>query len=132
MYKHSMRYYELQKYFLLFIVLKYDVVGKWEHWGTMLDTYVYPEYSTPDYSSILVPIVDNVRINYLINTVAKQERAVLLIGEQGSGKTVMLKAYMKKANSEIYMGRSFNFSSATSPLQFQVPYLTLLLWFSVQ
>jgi len=127
-----MRYYEPQKYFLLFIVLKYDVLGNWEHWDTMLDTYVYPENSTPDYSSILVPIVDNVRINYLINTVAKQERAVLLIGEQGSGKTVMMKAYMKKANAEIYLGRSFNFSSATSPLQFQVWYLTLHLWFSVQ
>ena len=86
----------------------------------MMGTYVYPENSTPDYSSILVPIIDNVRISYLINTVAKQERAVLLIGEQGSGKTLMMKAYMKKANPEIYMGRSFNFSSATSPYQFQV------------
>ena len=86
----------------------------------MMDTYVYPEMSTPDYSSIIVPIVDNVRINYLINTVAKQERAVLLIGEQGSGKTVMMKSYMKKANPEVYLGRSFNFSSATSPYQFQV------------
>lgn len=119
-YLHYVRYYEPQKCFLLFIVLKYDVLGNWELWETMLDTYVYPENSTPDYSSILVPIVDNVRINYLINTVAKQERAVLLIGEQGSGKTVMMKAYMKKANAEIYLGRSFNFSSATSPLQFQV------------
>jgi dynein heavy chain len=106
---------------LLFVMLKvYNVLGEWEHWNTMMDTYVYPENSTPDYGSILVPIVDNVRINYLIDTVAKQERAVLLIGEQGSGKTVMMKAYMKKANAEIYMGRSFNFSSATSPLQFQV------------
>jgi dynein heavy chain len=122
MYKHYMRYYKPQKYFLLFIVLKYDVLGNWEHWDTMMDTYVYPETSTPDYSGILVPIVDNVRINYLINTVAKQERAVLLIGEQGSGKTVMMKAYMKKANAEIYIGRSFNFSSATSPFQFQVQY----------
>jgi dynein heavy chain len=85
----------------------------------MLDTYVHPENSTSDYSSILAPIVDNVRINYLINTVAKQERAVLLIGEQGSGKTVMMKAYMKKANAEIYLGHSFYFSSATSLLQFQ-------------
>lgn len=123
-----MRYYEPQKYFLLFMILKY-VSGNWEHWDTMLDTYAYPENSTPDYSSILVPIVDNVRINYLINTVAKQERAVLLIGEQGSGKTVMMKAYMKKANAEIYLGRSFNFSSATSPLQFQVQYLTSLCGF---
>lgn len=86
----------------------------------MVTNYVYPENSTPDYSSILVPIVDNVRIDYLIHTIAKQEKAVLLIGEQGSAKTVMMKAYMKKASPERHLSRSFNFSSATSPYQFQV------------
>lgn len=43
----------------------------------------------------------------------------MLIGEQGSAKTVMMKSYMKKANAEIYLNRAFNFSSATSPYQFQ-------------
>ncbi|XP_046689316.1 LOW QUALITY PROTEIN: dynein axonemal heavy chain 5-like [Homalodisca vitripennis] len=93
--------------------------GKWELWTTMVTNYVYPETTTPDYSSILVPIVDNVRIDYLIHTIAKQEKAVLLIGEQGSAKTVMMKAYMKKACPERHLSRSFNFSSATSPYQFQ-------------
>lgn len=86
----------------------------------MVTNYVYPETTTPDYSSILVPIVDNVRIDYLIHTIAKQEKAVLLIGEQGSAKTVMMKAYMKKACPDRHLSRSFNFSSATSPYQFQV------------
>lgn len=86
----------------------------------MVTNYVYPETTTPDYSSILVPILDNVRIDYLIHTIAKQEKAVLLIGEQGSAKTVMMKAYMKKASPERHLSRSFNFSSATSPYQFQV------------
>nr|CAD7569561.1 unnamed protein product [Timema californicum] len=93
--------------------------GVWEHWNTLMETYTYPENSTPDYSSILVPIVDNVRINYLIHAIAKQDRCVLLIGEQGSAKTVMMKAYMKKSNPEVYLNRSFNFSSATTPFQFQ-------------
>lgn len=84
-----------------------------------MTNYVYPEYSTPDYASILVPIPDSVRIDYLINTIAKQEKAVLLIGEQGSAKTVMMKSYMRKANPELYLNRSFNFSSATTPYQFQ-------------
>lgn len=75
--------------------------------------------STPDYSSILVPISDSVRIDYLIHTVVKQEKAVLLIGEQGSAKTVMMKSYMRKANPDLYLSRSFNFSSATTPYQFQ-------------
>lgn len=86
----------------------------------MVANYTYPETTTPDYSSILVPIVDNVRIDFLIHTIAKQDKAVLLIGESGSAKTVMMKAYMKKASPELHLSRSFNFSSATSPFQFQV------------
>lgn len=95
------------------------IQGKWEHWETIVTNYVYPDYSSPDYSSILIPIVDNVRIDYLINSIAKQDKAVLLIGEQGTAKTVMMKSYMKKSNPELFVGRSFNFSSATSPYQFQ-------------
>lgn len=93
--------------------------GKWELWDDMVTHYQYPDTTTPDYATILVPIVDNVRINYLIHCIAKQGKAVLLLGEQGSAKTVMMKAYMKNANPEQFMGRSFNFSSATSPYQFQ-------------
>ncbi|XP_076639069.1 dynein axonemal heavy chain 1 isoform X1 [Colletes latitarsis] len=93
--------------------------GKWDTWASMVTNYVYPEYSTPDYSSVLVPIPDNVRIQYLINLIGQQDKAVLLIGEQGSAKTVMMKSYMKKANPETTLSRSFNFSSATSPYQFQ-------------
>lgn len=93
--------------------------GKWELWDDLMTNYQYPDTATPDYSSILVPIIDNVRINYLIHCIAKQGKAVLLLGEQGSAKTVMMKAYMKNTNPEQFMGRSFNFSSATSPYQFQ-------------
>jgi dynein heavy chain, axonemal len=93
--------------------------GQWEPWKNLVTAYVYPETSTPEYSSILVPIVDNARIEYLISTIANQERAVLLIGEQGTAKTIMIKNFMKKQNPDTHMVRSFNFSSATSPFQFQ-------------
>ncbi|XP_049782831.1 dynein axonemal heavy chain 5 [Schistocerca cancellata] len=93
--------------------------GKWELWSNLVPSYSYPETSTPDYSTIMVPIIENVRTTFLIDTIASQTKAVLLIGEQGSAKTVMMKAYMKKSNPEMYLNRSFNFSSATSPFQFQ-------------
>ncbi|XP_033231151.1 dynein heavy chain 5, axonemal [Belonocnema kinseyi] len=93
--------------------------GTWDTWNSLVTNYAYPDYATPDYSSILVPIPDNVRIQYLIDLIGRQDRAVLLTGEQGSAKTVMLKAYMKKSNPETTLGRSFNFSSATTPHQFQ-------------
>ncbi|XP_050507714.1 dynein axonemal heavy chain 5 [Diabrotica virgifera virgifera] len=93
--------------------------GEWVHWSTMVTNYVYPEVATPEFASILIPIPDNVRITYLIDTIARQEKAVLVIGEQGTAKTVMMKSFMKKANPEVYLNRAFNFSSATSPFQFQ-------------
>ena len=46
--------------------------GKWELWDDLMMHYQYPDTATPDYASILVPIVDNVRINYLIHCIAKQ------------------------------------------------------------
>ncbi|VEN47384.1 unnamed protein product, partial [Callosobruchus maculatus] len=93
--------------------------GEWTPWTTMVTNYAYPDLATPEYASILIPIPDNVRINYLIDTIARQEKAVMLVGEQGTAKTVMMKSYMKKANPEVYLSRAFNFSSATSPYQFQ-------------
>lgn len=39
--------------------------------------YVYPANQVPDYTSILVPNVDNTRTSYLLDTIAKQHKVIL-------------------------------------------------------
>ncbi|XP_055861319.1 dynein axonemal heavy chain 8-like isoform X4 [Biomphalaria glabrata] len=93
--------------------------GKWLHWRNRVEEYIYPSDSVPLFTSILVPNVDNVRTDFLIELISKQNKAVLLIGEQGTAKTVMIQAAMAKANSEERLSKSFNFSSASTPGMFQ-------------
>lgn len=53
-------------------VFKVNEEGNWEHWNKRLPEYIYPTDSIPDYMGILVPNVDNVRTDFLMDTIMKQ------------------------------------------------------------
>ncbi|XP_023777498.1 dynein heavy chain 5, axonemal-like isoform X4 [Cyanistes caeruleus] len=68
-----------------------NACGQWEHWSKKVPEYIYPKDSVPEYTSILVPNIDSVRTDFLMHTIMRQGKAVLLIGEQGTAKTVTIK-----------------------------------------
>ncbi|CAM4927444.1 unnamed protein product [Rotaria socialis] len=88
--------------------------GQWEHWSTHVESWQYPKDEKIDFASILVPNIDNVRISYLIKILSKQEKSVLLIGEPGTAKTVIITSYLKHYDSEQHLTRIINFSSITT------------------
>ncbi|KAG5338491.1 DYH8 protein, partial [Acromyrmex heyeri] len=98
---------------------KYSVLsddGKWIHWNKRVPEFEYPSDRILEYYTILVPNVDNTRTLYLIDIIAKQGKAVLLIGrEAGTAKSVMIKSYMSKHDPEYHLNKFFNFSSASTP-----------------
>ncbi|OWK63012.1 Dynein heavy chain 5, axonemal [Lonchura striata] len=96
-----------------------NACGQWEHWSKKVPEYIYPKDSVPEYTSILVPNIDSVRTDFLMHTIMRQGKAVLLIGEQGTAKTVMIKNYTSKYDPDVHVTKRLNFSSATLPHMFQ-------------
>ncbi|XP_043790719.1 dynein axonemal heavy chain 8 [Apis laboriosa] len=89
--------------------------GQWIHWSEKVPQFIYPPDQIIKYYTILVPNIDNTRTMFLVETIAKQGKAVLLIGEQGTAKTVIIKSFMSHYNPEVHLSKSFSFSSASTP-----------------
>mmetsp|Transcript_11859 Transcript_11859/g.17623 ORF Transcript_11859/g.17623 Transcript_11859/m.17623 type:complete len:4548 (-) Transcript_11859:28-13671(-) len=96
-----------------------DDEGKWEHWEVRVPSWTYPKDHTPQFSTIIVPTVDNVRSQFLIDLVAKQKLPVLLIGSSGTAKTVTIQRYISSQDKKKYLDKFLSFSSATTPAIFQ-------------
>jgi dynein heavy chain len=58
----------------IFDYFVHEKTGLWRHWNTVVTEYLYPKDHDPEYASILVPNVDNVRTDFLIHTIAKQHK----------------------------------------------------------
>jgi dynein heavy chain len=58
-----------QDTFLEFFV---NEIGKWQNLKEVLVDWIYPTENAPEFSSIIIPMVDNVRSEYLIDLLNKQ------------------------------------------------------------
>ncbi|OHT09327.1 Dynein heavy chain family protein [Tritrichomonas foetus] len=93
--------------------------GEWQNWEERLQPYLYPKGDVPEFATILVPTIDNIRIEYLLSLLAHGGTSVLLIGDSGTAKTATINTFLSTFNKDQWVTKTFNFSSATTPYLFQ-------------
>ena len=64
-----------------------------------MEEYIYPRDHNPDFLSILVPNVDNVRTDYLIQIVSKQGKVGCQVSLRLSVELIENKNHPNKGNS---------------------------------
>eukprot|EP00946_MAST-07B_sp_MAST-7B-sp1_P002765 g2765.t1 len=96
--------------------------GSWSRWSNSKSILKYTVPKGCHFSSIIVPTVDTVRNEWLIDTlVIKSARHLLLVGPTGTGKTLSIKSKLSKnqLDSKRFVAHSIGFSARTSENQTQ-------------
>lgn len=89
----------------------------WMAWEWLVPQYIHDRSAT--FSEILVPTVDTLRIEWILNLMNEIKRPVLLVGETGTSKTAIISSYLRKLNPDVYIILNINFSSRTSSMDVQ-------------
>ena len=98
-----------------------ELRGHWVRWDTLvpefggLATEMSPLSTVP-----LVPSVMTVRTEYLVDILARQGNHVMLIGDRGSAKSLIVRHYLTKKNADGHLSKTVVFSSVTTSTTLQV------------
>ncbi|TNJ29738.1 IAD-1alpha dynein heavy chain [Giardia muris] len=92
--------------------------GCWRPWSQFVRPYTPP----PDgrFSSIVVATLDTVRNTWFLDTMVRNNRHVLFIGESGNAKTTIVRSFLKTLSPDHYITLGINFSSRTMSIDVQV------------
>jgi len=87
--------------------------NKFVPWTNKLPKYVPGGEEQLLVSNIYVPTVDTFRLTHLINLFAKNRRPVLLVGNAGTGKTTIIREYLRNLSMDSWLTATINFNSFT-------------------
>eukprot|EP00928_Gymnodinium_smaydae_P021973 TRINITY_DN18608_c0_g3_i2.p1 TRINITY_DN18608_c0_g3~~TRINITY_DN18608_c0_g3_i2.p1 ORF type:complete len:2564 (-),score=332.72 TRINITY_DN18608_c0_g3_i2:161-7795(-) len=100
-----------------------DKAHRWMLWAPL-------DWKVPkklQFSALLIPTVDSVRAEFMIDLIANLEqtqnppnfRSSLMVGSPGTAKTSTAMMYLQKFSLDAMLSKRVNFSSATTPLGLQ-------------
>jgi dynein heavy chain, axonemal len=89
----------------------------WKPWKSLVPIYIHD--TAKRYNEILVPTIDTVRTEWLLNLMYSVKRPTLLVGESGTSKTATTQNFLRKLNPDINLILNVNFSSRTTSMDVQ-------------
>lgn len=78
-------------------------------WGEKVKEFVYDPKTA--YFNILVPTPDTTKFEYLADILVRGKKNLLLSGETGVGKSVIIQKYLMSLDSTQFVFSSLNFSA---------------------
>ena len=91
---------------------------KWVNWIKTIPAYEVP--GSVKYSQVIVPTVDSIRVNAMIDRMLFNKSHILLVGPTGTGKSIsVLNEMANKFENENYTYIGLAFSAQTSANQTQ-------------
>ncbi|GAB0086567.1 Dynein heavy chain [Sergentomyia squamirostris] len=91
--------------------------GDWIYWGNEIPEFAIT--SNQKFSEMIVPNIESTQMTYILKLLWDNHKPVLLIGDQGTGKTITIQQLMGSFNLELHLTKKLNFSSLTKPDLFQ-------------
>lgn len=93
----------------------------WNHWKNYVPIWHYPKNEeNPKFNNLIIPTLDSVRYEKLLNLVHSVNKATLLVGSPGTAKTSTINQFIMKFNPENYCSKTITFSCLTTPQIFQM------------
>lgn len=93
---------------------------EWSHWERVLPDWTYPaEQENPKWGSLVIPTLDSIRFETLLDLNYALNKPTLLVGLPGTAKTVTVNQFMAKFPVDEVKNKTITMSSLTTPSIFQ-------------
>ena len=93
--------------------------GEWQHWTKRVVPWQYPSDYDPKFAELLIPTLDSVRYQSILQMLVPQGKPVLFTGNSGVSKTATMLQYLQNLDNEVYNVKMTPFSFVTTPEIFQ-------------
>ena len=93
--------------------------GEWSHWSVQIVPWQYPSDYDPKFAELLIPTLDSLRYQSILQMMLPNGRPVLFTGGPGVSKTATMLQYIQNLDPEMYNLKMTPFSFVTTPEIFQ-------------